>query len=219
VERKIDPVALEQFLSFDFVIGPRTMLHGVEKLPAGHYAEISACGMVVQPYWKLDFERREWNEEDAVARFDELMHRSVRLRLLGDVPLGLFLSGGLDSTTIAYYMRENGSTVRSYSIGFEEDGFDERRYAQFAARHLGTEHHVEVLSEDRVRDLLPHVTDILDEPMGDAAIFPTYLLSAFTRRHMKVALGGDGSDELLMGYDAEVPAEAADARANPRRDH
>ena len=200
VERELDPVALEQFLSFDFVIGPRTMLRGVEKLPAGHYAVISAGGMVVRPYWKLDFERRDWNEDDAVARFEELMRRSVRLRLLADVPLGLFLSGGLDSTTIAYYMREAGSTVRSFSIGFEERGFDETGYAQLAARHLGTEHQVEVLSEDRVRDLLPQVTDVLDEPMGDPAVFPTYLLSEFTRRHVKVALGGDGSDELLMGY-------------------
>jgi asparagine synthase (glutamine-hydrolysing) len=200
VGRQLDPVALEQFLSFDFVIGPRTMLRGVEKLPAGHYAVISARGMAVRPYWRLEFERRRWNEDEAVARFDELMRRSVRLRLLADVPLGLFLSGGLDSTTIGYYMREAGSTVRSFSIGFEERGFDETRYAQLAARHLGTEHLVDVLSEDRVRDLLPQVTSILDEPMGDPSVFPTYLLSAFTRGHVKVALGGDGSDELLMGY-------------------
>lgn len=200
VERELDPVALEQYLSFDFVIGPRTMLRGVEKLLAGHYAVISSGRMVVEPFWRMDFERRQWNEDDAVARLDELLRRSVRLRLLSDVPLGLFLSGGLDSTTIAYYMREAGSTVRSFSIGFEEHGFDETRYAQLVADHLGTEHHMEVLSEDRVRDLLPHVTDILDEPMGDPAVLPTYLLSQFTRRHVKVALGGDGSDELLMGY-------------------
>ena len=200
VDRELDPVALEQFLSFDFVIGPRTMLRGVEKLPAGHYAVISARGMTVEPFWRMDFDRQHWHEDDAVARMDELMRRSVRLRMLSDVPLGLFLSGGLDSTTIAYYMREAGSTVRSFSIGFEEHGYDETRYAQLVADHLGTEHHMEVLSEDRVRDLLPQVTDILDEPMGDPAVLPTYLLSQFTRRHVKVALGGDGSDELLMGY-------------------
>jgi asparagine synthase (glutamine-hydrolysing) len=200
VEREVDPVALEQFLSFDFVIGPRTMLRGVEKLTAGHYAVISAGGMVVRPYWKLVFERRHWNEDEAVARLDELLRRSVGLRLLADVPLGLFLSGGLDSTTIAYYMRETGNTVRAFSIAFEDQRFDESRYAQMAAEHLGIKHHVEIISEQRLVDLLPHVTDILDEPMGDPAVFPTYLLSAYTRRHVKVALGGDGSDELLMGY-------------------
>jgi asparagine synthase (glutamine-hydrolysing) len=200
VEREVDPVALEQFLSFDYVIGPRTMLRGVEKLTAGHYAVISAGGMVVRPYWKLDFERRHWDEDEAVTRLDELLGRSIQLRLLSDVPLGLFLSGGLDSTTIAYYMRKSGNPVRSFSIAFEDPRFDETQYARMAAQHLGIEHHVEMLSQDRLVELIPHVTDILDEPMGDPAIFPTYLLSKFTRRHMKVALGGDGSDELLMGY-------------------
>jgi asparagine synthase (glutamine-hydrolysing) len=200
VAREIDPVALEQYLSFEYVIGPRTLLRGVEKLTAGHYAVISASGKDIRPYWKLVFERQEWDPDEAVARLDELMRRSIELRLLADVPLGLFLSGGLDSTTIAYYMREIGNTVHAFSIAFEEHGFDETRYAAMAAQHLGIEHHVETLSEDRVADLLPRVTDILDEPMGDPAIFPTYLLSTFTRRHVKVALGGDGSDELLMGY-------------------
>ena len=108
MDRELDPVALEQFLSFDFVIGPRTMLRGVEKLPAGHYAVISARGMTVEPFWRMDFDRQHWHEDDAVARMDELMRRSVRLRMLSDVPLGLFLSGGLDSTTIAYYMARPG---------------------------------------------------------------------------------------------------------------
>ena len=201
VEREVDPVALEQFLSFDYVIGPRTMLRGVEKLTAGHYAVISAEGMVVRPFWKLAFERRHWNEDEAVARLDELLRRSVELRLLADVPLGLFLSGGLDSTTIAYYMRETGNTVRAFSIAFEDQAFDETRYARMAAEHLGIEHHVEMLSQDRLVELIPHVTEMLDEPMGDPAVFPTYLLSTFARRHVKVALGGDGSDELLMGYE------------------
>jgi asparagine synthase (glutamine-hydrolysing) len=200
VKREVDPAALEQYLSFEYVIGPRTMLRGVEKLAAGHYAVISANSTAIRPYWSLAFERRNWDEDEAVARLDELLRRSIELRLLADVPLGLFLSGGLDSTTIAYYMREFGNEVHAFSIAFEQTGFDETSYAQMAAQHLGIEHHVETLSEDRVADLVPHVTDILDEPMGDPAVFPTYLLSKFTRRHVKVALGGDGSDELMMGY-------------------
>jgi asparagine synthase (glutamine-hydrolysing) len=200
VEREVDPVALEQFLSFGYVIGPRTMVRGVEKVAGGHFAVISASGMVVQPYWKLNFENRDWSEDEAIARLDELLRQSVDRQMLSDVPLGLFLSGGLDSTTIAYYMRNTGNSIRSFSIAFEDQRFDETRYAQMAAQHLGIEHEVEMLSQDRVLELIPHVTDILDEPMGDPAIFPTYLLSVFTRQHVKVALGGDGSDELLMGY-------------------
>ena len=200
VRREIDPVALEQFLSFGYVIGPRTMLRGVEKLTAGHYAVISSGGMVVRPYWKMNFERRHWGEDEAIARLDELLARSIELRMLSDVPLGLFLSGGLDSTTIAYYMHKTGNPVCAFSIAFEDKRFDETSYARLAAQHLGIEHHVETLSQDRLLELIPHVTDILDEPMGDPAVFPTYLLSKFTRGHVKVALGGDGSDELLMGY-------------------
>jgi asparagine synthase (glutamine-hydrolysing) len=200
VKRELDPIALEQFLSFEFVIGPRTMLRGVEKLGAGQYAVISSRGMEVRPYWRLSFDRQDWTEDDAIARLDEIMQRSVELRLLADVPLGLFLSGGLDSSTLAYYMRETGHAVSAFSIAFEEQDFDETQHAKMVAQHLGIEHHVEMLSQDRVLDLLPQVTDILDEPMGDPAVFPTYLLSTFTRRHVKVALGGDGSDELMMGY-------------------
>lgn len=200
VKREVDPVALEQFLSFGYVIGPRTMLRDVQKLAGGHYAVVSSGGMVVRPYWRMNFERRHWDENEAIARLDELLMRSIELRMLSDVPLGLFLSGGLDSTTIAYYMREAGNPVRSFSIAFEDPRFDETKYARMAAEHLGIEHHVELLSQDRLLELIPHVTDLLDEPMGDPAVIPTYLLSKFTRSHVKVALGGDGSDELLMGY-------------------
>ena len=200
VTREVDPVGLEQYLSFEYVIGPRTMMRGIQKLTAGHYAVISAGGMVVTPYWRMDFERRHWLEGDALARLDELLSRSIELRLLSDVPLGLFLSGGLDSTTIAYYLSKTGNPVQSFSIAFEEQRFDETQYARMASQHLGLEHHVETLSQDRLVELIPDVTEMLDEPMGDPAVFPTYLLSKFTRRHVKVALGGDGSDELLMGY-------------------
>ena len=120
--------------------------------------------------------------------------------MVADVPVGLFLSGGLDSTSIGYYMRRHSRHVRAFTIGFEEPEYDEADHAAAAARHLGLEHDVEVLSESRVRDLLPRVTDLLDEPMADPSVIPTHLLSIFAREHVKVALGGDGSDELLMGY-------------------
>lgn len=209
VDRSIDAVALEQYLAFDYAMSPRTMFTGVKKLPAAAYAEISASGVAEHVYWTPEFNETSITEEDAVDRLDNLLDRSVARRMISDVPLGLFLSGGLDSTTVGYYMRRHASDVRSFSIGFEDEAFDESAYARIAADAIGTDHHLEVFSPSRVRELLPRVADILDEPMGDQSIFPTYLLSLFTRSSVKVALGGDGSDELLMGYKAFRPLKAA----------
>jgi asparagine synthase (glutamine-hydrolysing) len=121
---------------------------------------------------------------------------------VADVPVGVFLSGGLDSSTVAYYMRQHSSDVHSFSIGFDDPSFDESRYAGVAARSIGTQHHLEVFSDRTASELIPSIADVLDEPMPDSSILPTYLLSRFARGSVKVALGGDGSDELLMGYRA-----------------
>lgn len=200
IQPEVDPVALEQYLAFDYTVGPRTILRHVQKIRAGHVATITRAGLESEPYWSLRFSRRRIRLGDALEKLDYLLDQSVRLRMLADVPVGLFLSGGLDSTTVGYYMRQHSANVSAFTIGFEERGFDETEHAALAARHLGLDHHVEVLSERRVLDLLPRVTDLLDEPMADPSVVPTYLLSTFTRSHVKVALGGDGSDEYLMGY-------------------
>jgi asparagine synthase (glutamine-hydrolysing) len=122
--------------------------------------------------------------------------------MVADVPLGLFLSGGLDSTAIGWYMCRHSSRVESFSIGFEDATFDETQHARLAAAHLGTSHSVEILSPATVLDIVPRLPDILDEPMADQSILPTYLLSRFARQRVTVALGGDGGDELFMGYNA-----------------
>jgi asparagine synthase (glutamine-hydrolysing) len=129
--------------------------------------------------------------------------------MVADVPVGLFLSGGLDSTTVGYFMRRHSDDVHSFSIGFEEHDFDESSHAKAAARSLGTTHHLEVMSQQRLLEIVPRIPEVLDEPMGDQSILPTYLLSEFTRRDVTVALGGDGSDELLMGYNSFRPLKAA----------
>ena len=200
LRRDIDPVAVEQYLAFDYAVAPRTVIRDVRKLRAGHYAVITAKGLTEEPYWRLKFAHRATTTEEAVHQLDELLDRSVATRMVADVPVGLFLSGGLDSTSIGSYMARHSSSVHAFTIGFEEAGYDETEHAVLAARHLGLHHEVEVLSESRVRDLVPRVTEILDEPMADPSVIPTYLLSTFARQHVKVALGGDGSDELLMGY-------------------
>jgi asparagine synthase (glutamine-hydrolysing) len=207
--RDIDPIAIEQYLAFDYAVAPRTVLRDVRKLRAGHFAVIDPEGLTETPYWKLRFSPQPISAEDAADRLDELLDRSVATRMVADVPVGLFLSGGLDSTSIGYYMSRHGSHIRAFTIGFEQRDYDESAQATAAARHLGLEHDLEILSEERVRDLLPRVTDILDEPMSDPSVFPTYLLSTFARRHVTVALGGDGSDELLMGYRTYQALKAA----------
>lgn len=206
VSRDLDPVGVEQFLAFDFTISPRTLLRGVQKLPAGHYAHLHPDRIEVRPYWQPRFDgRADAAEPHLVRRLDLLLDGAVRSRMIADVPVGLFLSGGLDSTSIGYYMTRHSSNVMSFSIGFDDREHDESAYSETAARHLGTRHHLEMLSQDRVRDLVPRVADLLDDPIADRSILPTFLLSQVTSSHVKVALGGDGSDELLMGYGALRP--------------
>jgi asparagine synthase (glutamine-hydrolysing) len=208
VARQVDLAALEQYLTFDYVIGPRTMLAGTSKLPGGHYAELTADACETVQYWHPQASCR-FAPDGAADQLDRLLDDAVRRRLMSDVPLGLFLSGGLDSSAIGYYMRRHSQEVHSFSIGFEEEAFDESHYSSLAARALGTRHHLEIFSQDRLQDLIPRIADVLDEPMGDQSILPTYLLSSFTRAHVKVALGGDGSDELLMGYNTYRPLKVA----------
>jgi asparagine synthase (glutamine-hydrolysing) len=124
----------------------------------------------------------------------------VRKELISDVPLGVFLSGGIDSSAVTAMMSQLGGDVKSFSVGFAERSFDESRYARQVATHLGTDHHELTLEPSMLLDLIPKLPLLLDEPLGDASIIPTYLLSAFTRGHVKVALGGDGGDELFAGY-------------------
>ncbi len=201
VKRSVDPHALEQYLSLGYVVAPRTMVSGISKLEAGHYALLTLESISPRRYWQLAFSSpSKQGPRELTAALDGLLDASVRARMVADVPVGVFLSGGLDSSTVAYYMRRHSDNVHSFSIGFEDPEFDESRYAELTARHLGTTHHLEVFSDATARELVPTVADILDEPMPDSSILPTYLLSRFARGSVKVALGGDGSDELLMGY-------------------
>jgi asparagine synthase (glutamine-hydrolysing) len=208
VGREVDLVALEQYLTFDYVIGPRTMFAGTQKLPGGHYAELTPTSCEFTRYWRPQCQPRR-SSEGAVEELDRLLDDAVRRRLIADVPLGLFLSGGLDSSTIGYYMRRHSDEVHSFSIGFEEEDFDESHFSALVGNALGMQHHLEIFSQNRLQDLIPKIATVLDEPMGDQSILPTYLLSIFTQASVKVALGGDGSDELLMGYNTYVPLKAA----------
>ena len=200
IERRVDVEALEQFLAFDFILGPRSIIQGITKVPAGHVVVAGLGRFDMDRYWRPSFVTTPRRQSEATDHLDNLLQRSVELRLAADVPVGLFLSGGLDSTTIGWYMARATSKVRAFSIGFEDPRFDESTEARLAAHHLGVSHDLHVFTDAQVLDLVPRVTELLDEPMGDQSVFPTYLLSAVARRHVKVAIGGDGSDELFMGY-------------------
>jgi asparagine synthase (glutamine-hydrolysing) len=209
LDRDVDLGALEQYLAFDFILGPRTILKGVVKVPGGHWVRIDAHGYRSEPYWLPDFTPVKRRSDEVTEELDELLTRSVRMRMVADVPVGLFLSGGLDSSTVGWYMARESVAVRSFSIGFEDPRFDESAEATQAAQHLKIRNDLRLFSEADLLDLVPRVTELLDEPMGDQSIFPTYLLSTVAREHVTVALGGDGSDELFMGYRTYQALKAA----------
>ena len=205
VARDIDPVSLNEYLSFEYVPSPRTILRNIYRLEPGHILRYNARGLHIQQYWNISLARSEsrppvhWR--DYAANFYETLKSSVRQELVSDVPVGVLLSGGIDSSTIAALMAElYPGTVDSFSVAFEEASFDESRYARMAAKHLGIRHNELVLSSKMVAKMVPTITDFLDEPFGDSSLVPTYFLSLFARGYVKVVLGGDGGDELLAGY-------------------
>ena len=207
LRRGIDPVALDQYLALEFVPTPRSMIVGISKLPPGHTLtwSVKAATSVLRRYWSPRFGEGVGaaNGRGIDEQCEELrgvLRESVRKELISDVPLGVFLSGGIDSSAVAAMMSQLGSEVKSFSVGFADRSFDESAYARQVASHLGTEHHELVLEPEMLLGLIPRLAFLLDEPLGDASIIPTYLLSEFTRRHVKVALGGDGGDELFAGY-------------------
>jgi asparagine synthase (glutamine-hydrolysing) len=204
LRRGVDPVAIDEYLALEFVPSPRSMVTGIQKLPPAHVLTWSLKDghASIRRYWKpeLGTDRSRRTLDERAEQLRAVLRESVRMELISDVPLGVFLSGGIDSSAVAAMMSELGGRVQSFSVGFAERSFDESRYARLVAQALGTEHHELMLEPRMLLDLIPRLPELLDEPLGDASIIPTYLLSAFTRRHVKVALGGDGGDELFAGY-------------------
>jgi asparagine synthase (glutamine-hydrolysing) len=195
--------ALRQYLSYDYVPAPLSIYQGIQKLPAAHQLIVEDGRVEVQPYWRLSYKTTEPAPtiEEATEHLRELLQDSVRMRLVSDVPLGVLLSGGVDSSTIAALaVRSSSETVKTFSISFAESSYDESKYARAVAKFLGTDHHEERLSVDLAANLVGEIGSWMDEPFSDASLVPTYLLSRFTRKHVTVALGGDGGDELFAGY-------------------
>ena len=218
--RELDPRSLSKYLAYEYVPSPHCIFKGIHKLPAGHTLNWQPGQTRLRQYWDLKFatgpDRR--SESDIAEELRERLKEAVRIRLISDVPLGVFLSGGIDSSTVVALMAElrPAAQIKTFAIGFEESSFDESRHARRVAEFYGTDHREEILQGRALLDILPEVAAFLDEPFADASVIPTYLLSRFTRRHVTVALGGDGGDELFAGYPTFPAQQAARFYRMPR---
>jgi asparagine synthase (glutamine-hydrolysing) len=226
---RVSTRSLKKYFAYGYIPAPSTILEGVFRLPGGHSLtfDLQARAVHVEKYWDFVIEpfdsvpanpEIEWGEQ-----LVELISAAVKRRLMSDVPLGFFLSGGIDSSSVAALAARHMDRARmkTFSIGFDEASFDESRYADQMASALGTNHHSDVLSLEKACSLLPDIVQRLDEPMGDSSLLPTYLLCGHTRSQVTVALGGDGADELFAGYDPFRALRAAEAynRFMPRPVH
>lgn len=199
--------ALRQYLSFDYVPAPLSIYEGINKLPAAHKLVLEDGCVDVTRYWQLDYRTVDPvpSINEAAEHLKSLLADAVRMRLVSDVPLGVLLSGGVDSSTVAALaVRASTEAVKTFSISFAEASFDESAYARGVAKFLGTDHHEERLSANLAANLVGEIGSWMDEPFSDPSLVPTYLLSRFTRKHVTVALGGDGGDELFAGYEMYV---------------
>ena len=201
VPRELNPEALDAYLTYQYVPHPLTIYRGISKLPPAHVATYCEGRLEIRRYWQPDFQREEDRpEREYVDELRELLGSAVRMRLESEVPLGAFLSGGIDSTVIVGLMqRETKEPVRTFSIGFPVPEYDETRYARLVAGRFGCRHEEFRVEPDAI-EILPQLVWHYDEPFADSSAIPTWYVAERTRRHVTVALTGDGGDELFAGY-------------------
>jgi asparagine synthase (glutamine-hydrolysing) len=199
VSRELDPAALDAYLALQYV-PTGTALRGVEKLPPGHLLVAEGESVRVEPYWSLKPWADELRDEEWLERIRETVGAAVRRRLVADVPLGALLSGGIDSSVVVAEMAGASRQVRTFTVGFGDDRYDERAYARAVAERYGTEHE-EIVVEPDVTELLPQLARTFDEPLGDEAALPQFVVSQLARQRVTVALTGDGGDEGFAGYE------------------
>ncbi len=209
IDTALSEISLKKYFAYGYIPSPNSIYKKIHKLPGGYSLtfHLSSRDIKIEKYWEFVIEPFETIPDNPEETWGEelrgLISKAVKRRLMSDVPLGVFLSGGIDSSCVAAYAASfmDPGELKTFSISFKEKSFDESEYASYAARFIGTDHHNEMLSLDRSKSILPEIVSKLDEPMGDSSLLPTYLLSRITRQHVTVALGGDGADELFAGYD------------------
>lgn len=201
VERPLDPQAVDLYLTYGYVPSPRSIFSGISKVPPAHRLVVDAGGLRVERYWRLEYEpKRAVGQEEAGEEFLSLFEEAVRIRLRSDVPLGAFLSGGLDSSSVVAMMaRLSDRPVKTFSIGFEETEHSELQYARLVAKAFGTDHHEFIVRPDATT-VVPMLVRHYGDPYADSSALPTFYVARETRQHVTVALNGDGGDELLAGY-------------------
>jgi asparagine synthase (glutamine-hydrolysing) len=199
---EVNAQALLEYLYFGYVPDPITAFTRIHKLPPGHLLQFEDGAISVRQYWDLPAYDTYFpkSEEECLEELDRRLFEATRIRLISDVPLGAFLSGGVDSSIVVAMMaRASSGPVKTFSIGFTQDDFNEAHYARLVATKFGTEHHEMILDPDVVRTV-EHLTSSLEEPFGDSSMLPTYYVSQMARQHVTVALSGDGGDEIFAGY-------------------
>jgi asparagine synthase (glutamine-hydrolysing) len=202
-DHKLNPQTFFQYLDQGYCPGPDTIFSSVKKLGAGEFLVYQNNQIKIEKYWSLPAlaGKSNSNFQEAISQLDSLINDAVKIRLMSDVPLGVFLSGGLDSSLIAYYAGKNShQKIKTFTISFGDQSFDEAPYADQVAKLLNTEHSVATVSETELLSTIDDLPAIMDEPLADSSIIPTYWLSKTTRQHVTVALGGDAGDELFFGY-------------------
>lgn len=209
VPKEIEPKALDTFLTFEYIPSPLSIFKNIYKLPAGHWLLYHEGEMTIRQYWHLAYQRSTADARALEHQLEELLEDAVKIRLMSDVPLGAFLSGGLDSSSVVAMMsRHSSEPVKSFSIGFDESSYNELPYARAVAEKYHTEHFEEIIRPDAT-SLTEKILWMLDEPFGDFSVFPTFLVSEMARKNVTVVLSGDGGDELLAGYDSYLAQRLA----------
>lgn len=203
VRREVNLRALHDFLSLNYMPAPLTMFAGISQLLPGHYLYVQGDNVEVKNYWELQFEEGEQKREKYyIEKLEEQIQRAVKYRLISDVPFGAFLSGGIDSSTIVYFMSQFlREPVETFSVGFEEPSYSELQYAKLAANHCHAAHHEIILKPKIVEEVLPKLIWHAEEPTADSSMIAIYYLSQLARERVKMCLSGDGGDELLAGYE------------------
>ncbi|MCD6194411.1 MAG: asparagine synthase (glutamine-hydrolyzing) [Candidatus Aminicenantes bacterium] len=203
--REMDWEALHQYFTFEYIPAPRTIFKNLHKLLPGHRLIIQNNSWKIEKYWDIPYRENPSSSphpEQLTQEIRTRLQESVRKRLISDVPLGVFLSGGLDSSSVTAFMSQLvKEPIKTFSIGFEEESFNELDYARLVAKRFKTEHHEFIVHSAQVKELVPQLIKFLDEPLADASVIPTYIISRLAREFVTVALAGEGGDELFAGYD------------------
>lgn len=202
---EINPEGILQYFYFAYIPDPLTAFQRIHKLPPGHLLEYSAGQVTTRQYWDVPaFGTNTASEEECLEELERRLAEAVRIRLISDVPLGALLSGGVDSSIVVALMaRASGTRVKTFSIGFRDQNFNEGEYARMVAERFGTDHH-DLVIEPNITEALDLISHMMEEPFGDSSMIPTYYVSKLARQHVTVALSGDGGDELFAGYDRYI---------------